>query len=66
MTAALEGFEWSAARPSPLYSRERPATHFTGNLMVVYVNLTKKKTKQPRGLRNVVPPAFDAVVSIVK
>ena len=30
MTAALEGGEWSAARPAALYPRERPGTHFTG------------------------------------
>ena len=29
MTAALEGGEWSAARPAALYPRERPGTHFT-------------------------------------
>jgi len=30
MTAALEGGEWSAARPDALYPRERPGTYFTG------------------------------------
>ena len=30
MTAALEGGEWSAARPDRTYPRERPGTHFTG------------------------------------
>ena len=29
MTAALEGGEWSAARPGRLYPQERPGTHFT-------------------------------------
>jgi len=33
--------------------------------MVVYVNVTSQ-TLQPRGLRNIVPPAFDAVVSVVQ
>jgi len=30
MTAALEGDEWSAARPGRTLPRERPGTHFTG------------------------------------
>ena len=30
MTAALEGGEWSAARPDHTLPRERPGTHFTG------------------------------------
>ena len=30
MTAALEGGEWSAARPGRTLPRERPGTHFTG------------------------------------
>jgi len=30
MTAALEGGEWSAARPAALYLWERPGTHCTG------------------------------------
>ena len=30
MTAALEGGEWSAARPGRTLPRERPGTHYTG------------------------------------
>jgi len=30
MTAALEGGEWSAARPGRTLPRERPGIHFTG------------------------------------
>jgi len=30
MTAALEGGEWSAARPGRTLTQERPGTHFTG------------------------------------
>ena len=30
MTAALEGGEWSAARPGRTLPQERPGTHFTG------------------------------------
>ena len=30
MTAALEGGEWSAARPGHTLPRGRPCTHFTG------------------------------------
>ena len=33
MTAALEGGEWSAARPSRTLPRETPGTHFTGGLV---------------------------------
>ena len=31
MTAALEGGEWSAARPGRTLPRERLGTHFTGD-----------------------------------
>jgi len=30
MTPALEGIEWSAARPGGLYPKETPGTHCTG------------------------------------
>jgi len=30
MTAALEGGEWSAARPGRTLPQEKPGTHFTG------------------------------------
>jgi len=38
MTAALEGYEWLAARPAALYPRERPGTHFAGGWLCNGIN----------------------------
>jgi len=49
MTAALEGGEWSAARPgtATLYPRERPRTHFTGDWVVSRVGLDDSRSTPP-------------------
>jgi len=49
MTAALEGGEWSAARPGSLYSQERPGTHFTGGWVGPRAGLDERKTSSPPG-----------------
>jgi len=38
MTAALEGGEWSAARPGALYPRERSGIHFTRFAVILKLN----------------------------
>ena len=48
MTAALEGGEWSAARPGLLYPRERAGTHCTGG----WVGRSGQA-------ENLAPPGFD-------
>ena len=49
MTAALEGGEWSAARPAALYPRERPGTHFTGSWVGPRAGLDGWKISSPPG-----------------
>jgi hypothetical protein len=51
MTTALEGGEWSAARPGQPYPRERPGTHCTGGWVGPRVGLD--------GRENLAPPGFD-------
>ena len=46
MTAALEGGEWSAARPG----RERPGTHFTGGWVGPRAGLDGRKISSPSGI----------------
>ena len=50
MTTALEEGEWSAARPGPLYPRERPGTHFTGGWVGPRAGLDGRKISSPPGL----------------
>ena len=48
MTAALEGGEWSAARPGRTYPRERPGTHFTGGWVGPRAGLEGEKYRPHR------------------
>jgi len=48
MTAALEGGEWSAARPAILYHRERPGTYFTGGWVGPRAGLDRWKISSPQ------------------
>ena len=51
MTAALEGGEWSAARPGrPLPPRERPGTRFTGCWVGPRAGLDGRKNLVPIGI----------------
>jgi len=49
MTAALEGGEWSAARPGRTLPRERPGTHFTGGWVGPTAGLEERKISSPPG-----------------
>ena len=49
MTAALEGGEWSAARPGRTLPPERPGTHCTGGCVGPRAGLGGRKTSSPRG-----------------
>jgi len=49
MTAALEGGEWSAARPGHILPPERPGTHFTGGWVGPRAGLDGQKTSSPLG-----------------
>jgi len=49
MTAALEIGEWSAARPTALYLRERPHIHFTGGWVGPRVDQGGWKISTPPG-----------------
>jgi hypothetical protein len=49
MTAALEGGEWSAARPARTLPHERPGTHFTGGWVDPMVGLAGRKISSPPG-----------------
>ena len=51
MTAALEGGEWSAARPGRTLPRERPGTHFTGGWVSPRAGLDGRKNLVPTGIR---------------
>jgi len=48
MTAALEGGEWSAARPGRTLPRERPGTHFTGGWVGPGLVWTGRKSRPHR------------------
>ena len=47
MTAALEGVEWSAARPDRTLPRERTGTHFTGGWMGPRAGLDGRNISSP-------------------
>jgi len=47
MTVALEGGEWSAARPGRTLPRERPGTHFTGGWVDPRTSLNGQKISSP-------------------
>jgi len=47
MTAALEGGEWSAARPGRTYPWERPDTHCTGGWVGTRAGLDGRKFSSP-------------------
>jgi len=49
MTAALEGDEWSAARPSCTLPRERSGTPFTGGWVGPRADLDRRKISSPPG-----------------
>ena len=49
MTAALEGGEWSAARPGRTLPPERPGTHFAGGWVGPRAGLDWRKISPPRG-----------------
>ena len=55
MTAALEGGEWSAARPAARYPRERPGTHFTGGWVRPRAGLDGRKISSPPGFDPAIP-----------
>ena len=53
MTAALEGSEWSAARPGrTLPPRERPGTHFTGGWVGPQGRSGRAENLVPTGIRS--------------
>ena len=60
MTVALEGGEWSAARPSRTLPRERPGTHFTGGCVGPRAGLEGRKISSPPGFD---PQTVQPVVS---
>ena len=47
MTAALEGGEWSAARPGRILPLRRVGTHFTGGWVGPRVGLDGRKISTP-------------------
>ena len=47
MTAALEGGEWSAARPGRTLPPERPGTHFTGDWVGLRAGLDGRGKARP-------------------
>ena len=49
MTAALEGGQWSAARPGRTYRRKRPGTHFIGGWVGPRAGLDGRKISSPPG-----------------
>ena len=49
MTAALEGGEWSAARPGRILPRERHGIHCTGGWVGPRVGLDGRKISSPPG-----------------
>jgi len=49
MTAALEGSEWSTARPGRTLPRERNGTHFTGGCVGPRAGLDGRKISSPSG-----------------
>jgi len=49
MTAALEGGEWSAARPAAVYPRERPGIHCAGGWVGPKPGLDRRKISSPPG-----------------
>ena len=49
MTAALEGSEWSAARPGRTFPQERAGTHFTGGWVGPRAGLDGRKFSSPLG-----------------
>jgi hypothetical protein len=51
MTAALEGGEWSAARPNRNYPRERAGTHCTGGWVGPTAGLDRCGKSRPTGFR---------------
>ena len=57
MTAALEGGEWSAARPGLLYPRERPGTHCAGGWVGPMVGLEGRINLARTGIRSPDHPA---------
>jgi hypothetical protein len=60
MTAALEGDEWSAARPGRTLSPERPGTHFTEGLGGPQGRSGRAENLVPTGIRS---RTFQPVVS---
>ena len=52
MTAALEGGEWSAARPGRTLPRERAGTHFTGRLGGPQGRSGRSENLVPTGIRS--------------
>ena len=77
MTAALEGGEWSAARPGHLYPQERPGTHCTEGWVGPRAGLDKcgkispssgfnPRTVQPVASRSIDPARISYVIGIKK
>ena len=56
MTTALEGGQWSAARPGLLYPRERPGTNCAGGWVGPRAGLDGEKSR-PTGIRSLDRPA---------
>ena len=52
MTVALEGSEWSAARPGRSLPRERPGTHFTGGWVGSRYQSGQAENLVPTGIRS--------------
>jgi len=52
MTAALEGSEWSAARPGRTLPVVKPGTHFTGGWVGPRAGLDGWKNLVPTGIRS--------------
>jgi hypothetical protein len=53
MTAALEGGEWSAARPGRILPQERPGTHFTGGWVGPRAGLDGRQISSPPGFERI-------------
>ena len=52
MTAALEGGEWSAARPGRTLPRERAGTHCAGGWVGPRAGLDGRENLVPTGIRS--------------
>jgi len=62
MTAALEGGEWSAARPGRTLPRERPGTHFTGGWVGSRAGVDGRKISSPPGFNPGPPTAWSVAI----